>query len=469
MLAKDKNLFHVGLATIILFMAVLACAPLTGGGAVTVVINSPASGSTVMVGQEVLIDSTITARAGVERVDLAISGAVVRYDTPPSGNPTTFRVTQPWVPGAEGQVTVAVVGYDVNGESQQATVTLQVAASAAGGPTAVPGATAVPGPVATAVPPVTTEAGCGLNASYVADVTVPDNTEVSPGSSFVKTWRIRNSGTCDWTAGYKLVFVGGQQMNGEAQVAVPPTAAGSTADVSVNLTAPVAPGTYKGNWRMQSDEGLAFGSTFYVQVVVPAPVTDTPVPTDTPIPPTVAAPVEVDIVADADAYWWPKNMACVAGSCPDFGGSSQLELTNRASGSGGFAVLYPGLVAVHFDLGGIPAGAAIEGATLHLYLDSASGAGSVDLSVRRAVSPWSESDHAVKPGCETSGGVSRSVGSGSGWYDWDVKSAVEYQHANPTTNYGFCVTGGGADNTRVFRSREGVSASRPYLRVVYQP
>jgi hypothetical protein len=157
------------------------------------------------------------------------------------------------------------------------------------------------------------------------------------------------------------------------------------------------------------------------------------------------------------------------GSCPDFGGGSLLELTNRASGSGGFAVLYPGLVAVRFDLSGIPAGATIQGATLHLYLNSASGAGSVDLSVRRANSPWSEGDHTVKPGCETSGGVSRAVGSGSGWYDWGVKSAVEYQYANPTTNYGFCVTGGGADNTRVFRSREGASASRPYLRVVYIP
>ena len=124
MSAKDKNLFRAGLAVMFLFMAVLACGPLTGGGAVSVVINSPASGSTVTVGQEVQVDSTITAGAGVERVDLAVNGAVVRYDTPPSGNPTTFRVSQPWVPGAEGQVTVAVVGYDVNGESQQATISV---------------------------------------------------------------------------------------------------------------------------------------------------------------------------------------------------------------------------------------------------------------------------------------------------------------------------------------------------------
>ncbi len=285
MSAKARSLLMAGLAFVFLFVATLACGPAAGGGAVTVVINSPASGGSVVVGQEVLIDSTATADAGVDRVELTVNGVVVRRDMPPSGNPTTFRVSQPWPPTAEGSAVISVVAYDTSGAaSEQATITLQVGASAAGGATAAPGATAVPGPAATAVPPVTTEAGCGLNASYVADVTVPDNTVVSPGSSFVKTWRIRNSGTCDWTAGFKLVFVGGQQMGGEAQVAVPPTAAGSTADLSVNLTAPAAPGTYKGSWRMQSDEGLAFGSTFYVQVVVPAPVTDTPPPTDTPLP-----------------------------------------------------------------------------------------------------------------------------------------------------------------------------------------
>ena len=60
-------------------------------------------------------------------------------------------------------------------------------------------------------------------------------------------------------------------MGGEASVAVPATAAGGTVDMTVHLTAEATPGTYKGNWRMQSDEGLAFGSTFYVRIIVPSP------------------------------------------------------------------------------------------------------------------------------------------------------------------------------------------------------
>jgi hypothetical protein len=427
----------------------------------------------VTVGQEVQIISTAAAEAGVARVDLSVNGQVVRADAPPSGNPTTFSVSQPWTPAAEGDVTISVVAYDTKGAvSEPATVALHVGTGAAdsGGATPVPEATQTP------VPDVTGEGGCTLNASYVADVTVPDDTEFAPGAAFVKTWRIRNSGTCDWTAGFNLVFVSGDQMGGQATVAVPPTAAGSTTDLSVNLTAPGSPGTYRGNWRPQSDEGLAFGSQVYVRIVVPEP---TPVPTEEPTPepteeptpePTAEPteePVEVDIVASEDAYWWPGNLACM--TCPDFGGGTELELLNGVSGDPPYQILYQGKIAIRFDLSGIPEGATIEEATLHLYLASADGTGSASISVRRATSPWSEGDHGVKPICETSGGASRNVGSGSGWYDWGVTDMVQQQHANPTTNYGFCLRGGDPDQERTFRSREGAAVTRPYLRVVYQP
>ena len=51
---------------------------------------------------------------------------------------------------------------------------------------------------ATPVPDVSGPGGCTLNASYVADVTVPDNTKYAPGKTFTKVWRLRNSGTCTW-------------------------------------------------------------------------------------------------------------------------------------------------------------------------------------------------------------------------------------------------------------------------------
>ncbi|MFL7794312.1 MAG: NBR1-Ig-like domain-containing protein [Anaerolineae bacterium] len=467
MSTNEKCLLRAGLAIVFLVGAVLACGPVTGAKAVTVVINSPVSGASVAVGQEVLIDSTASANAGVARVELSVGGVVERRDVPPSGSPTTFRVSQPWTPTAEGQAMLSVVAYDVNGNSSDvASITLQVVASGAVLPTVVPG-----GPTETPPPPVTTEAGCTLGSQYIADVTIPDGTVMSPEQAFVKTWRVKNSGTCDWEVGFQLIFVSGAQMNGPSSVSLPAVAAGSQTDISVNLTAPSAYGTHKGTWRIRSiDEGV-FGTNLTVLIEVPAPATDTPTPTDTPIAPTEASPVQVDIVASADAYWWPKNQACMIGGCPDFGGGTELELTNNATGGSGgsLPILWPGLVAVQFDLSGIPAGATIESATMYLYLNSADGATTVELFARRATSPWSEGDHTVKPICETSGGSSRNVGSGSGWYEWKVDDDVAYQYANPTTDYGFCVTGGGADNTRIFRSREGASASRPYLRVVYMP
>ena len=59
-------------------------------------------------------------------------------------------------------------------------------------------------------------------ASFVSDVTVPDDTVVPAGSTFVKTWRIRNDGTCTWTPGsYALVFTGGDALSGPDEVNLP--------------------------------------------------------------------------------------------------------------------------------------------------------------------------------------------------------------------------------------------------------
>src|SRR5512139_925441 len=63
---------------------------------------------------------------------------------------------------------------------------------------------------------------------YVADVTVPDNTVMTPGQSFTKTWRVQNSGTCAWGAGYKFSLLGGDAMGGQALTLSQPVAPGAT-------------------------------------------------------------------------------------------------------------------------------------------------------------------------------------------------------------------------------------------------
>ena len=289
---------RISLGIIGLIIVGLACGPagLLGQGQPSVTISEPASGTIITVGEEVDIVSTAEASSGVARVDLLVNGQVVRSDSPPEGTPSTFPLVQSWTPATTGDVTISVIAYDTDGAaSEPAAVTLTVAASeGAAEPTEEAGTDETdetPEPAATDVPDVTAEGGCSLNASFVEDVTVPDGTEMAPGESFAKTWRIRNSGSCEWRD-FQLVFVGGDQMSGEATVDVPALAAGSTIDVSVNLVAPDAPGTYRGNWRMQTDEGTLFGSRFYVEIVVPEPATDTPTPTDEPTPTFTPTPTE---------------------------------------------------------------------------------------------------------------------------------------------------------------------------------
>jgi hypothetical protein len=119
-------------------------------------------------------------------------------------------------------------------------------------------------------------------AAFVADVTVPDGAVFSPGSSFTKTWRLKNIGTCTWTMQYDLVFVDGNSLGGPAAVDLPGNVAPQQViDVSVNLTAPTTPGTYRGNWKLRSDGGLLFGTgssnrPFYVEIQVENPTSQYP-------------------------------------------------------------------------------------------------------------------------------------------------------------------------------------------------
>lgn len=136
---------------------------------------------------------------------------------------------------------------------------------------------------------------CTFAVAYVADVTVPDDTVFSPGTSFVKTWRIRNSGTCDWEPGALFVYVSGDPLGGPASVPLPPAVAGTNVEVSVDFVAPSSPGTYRSNWQAQSPEGAPFAGQAYVQIIVPEP---TPLATDTPLP----APTATETAAPAD---WP--------------------------------------------------------------------------------------------------------------------------------------------------------------------
>lgn len=130
-------------------------------------------------------------------------------------------------------------------------------------------ATAAPPPT-TAPPPTPTPAACANVAAFVADVTVPADSTISPGQSFNKVWRVLNTGTCGWEANTQLIFVSGDAMSATNAVAVPFTPPGASADLAVPMVAPAAPGTYEGHWQLWVN-GTLFGPVLVVRINVPAP------------------------------------------------------------------------------------------------------------------------------------------------------------------------------------------------------
>ncbi len=158
-----------------------------------------------------------------------------------------------------------------------------------GKPTTAQGKTNTPAPVV--IPtlgntqPVDVKPSGSDKAALVSE-TIPDETKFLPGKTFTKTWRVMNSGSSTWTTDYKLVFVDGDQMGTNTEYRMPMTVdAGKIIDLSVELTAPVAIGTYKGYWKIKNPGGTVFGpgsGSFWVQIVVsPATPTVTTQPTAT--------------------------------------------------------------------------------------------------------------------------------------------------------------------------------------------
>jgi Ig-like domain from next to BRCA1 gene len=147
--------------------------------------------------------------------------------------------------------------------------------------TPAPPTNTLPPPVTdTPVPPTPTPTpACTDQATFITDVTIPDNTYMSPSTGFTKTWRLKNIGTCTWTTGYALVFDSGNIMSGPASQNLSGNVApGASVDLSVVLTSPASNGTHRGNWKLRNDKGTIFGLSgggpFYVQIIVgPTPTT----------------------------------------------------------------------------------------------------------------------------------------------------------------------------------------------------
>jgi hypothetical protein len=161
-------------------------------------------------------------------------------------------------------------------------------------PTSTPTFTPEPSPTTAGLPtatqsfnqPTNQTSSCDVG-SFVKDVTIPDGTVIAAGSTFTKTWEIKNVGTCTWDPAYTVVFFGGEQMAAQANYTfttenIEP---GESVEISVEMTAPSKTGTFTGYWILRNALGQNFlvdGGSFYVEIVVGG--TSTPGPSNTPEP-----------------------------------------------------------------------------------------------------------------------------------------------------------------------------------------
>jgi hypothetical protein len=101
------------------------------------------------------------------------------------------------------------------------------------------------------------------------DVTVPDNTVVTPGQEFIKTWKVKNTGSCPWGAGYVLTYAGyANQMSGQFVAQTEVIQPGQEVEVSVQFKAPDAAGEYLSAWTMRNPQGVTFPEVIFVKVIV---------------------------------------------------------------------------------------------------------------------------------------------------------------------------------------------------------
>jgi hypothetical protein len=226
----------------------------------TVQLESPTDGVQVVLGESVLVQSSAQDEVGVSKVELWVDERLYEvHRSRISGGELALDVIQIWPASALGEHTLTVRAFAGDGRVSNPASARVVVIEADLAPT--------PTPVLT--PTVTGQEGCVPSARFVEDVTVPDDSLFNSGVNFTKTWRLRNDSECRWPQGTVWAFIGGDLLGAQSPVTVELAEPDRIVDISVEMVAPAAPGTYKSYWRLQTAEGEFFGDQAYVRIIVP--------------------------------------------------------------------------------------------------------------------------------------------------------------------------------------------------------
>jgi len=225
-------------------------------------VVTPADGARYDTGETIHFTVAAAASANVKRIELSINGNVVVTEVNPTPSPT-FSSRISYTPRFEGRIVFSVVAVDTAGTSSEP-FALSI----------VYGVEPTPEPTATLEPifpagPVTDANGCKLSASFLQDVNVPDGTMIRAGALFTKTWRLKNTSSCDWGEGFSIAYLSDTPMSVADNAPVRPTPSNANVDIDVRLTAPSSPGIYTSTWRLKDPAGEWFGNRIFVVIHVP--------------------------------------------------------------------------------------------------------------------------------------------------------------------------------------------------------
>jgi hypothetical protein len=170
---------------------------------------------------------------------------------------------------------------------------------------------------------------------------------------------------------------------------------------------------------------------------------------------------------------------------PDDGGSfadtfinSGAADTNYSSSTESRVYQWPSYTVINRVLDnivlGLPDNVSITEARLYMYLSGYDGSGADNPMtvyayrsdpITPSTATWTNSSAVTKQASESSVGVTLTPG----WVYWDVLTMTQWAYANASPLYialdGWQV--GAADTNRIFVSRDGAAANRPYLSVTY--
>ncbi|KAK4512641.1 calcium channel protein [Mucor velutinosus] len=112
-----------------------------------------------------------------------------------------------------------------------------------------------------------------IDASFVSDLNIPDGTIVVPRKTFIKMWKLKNTGNVDWPLGSHLLFNGGSilrpyPISRPDCFAVPVISPDEETCVTAELQAPDSPGHYTSFFCLCTPDGKRFGDNIWCTIKV---------------------------------------------------------------------------------------------------------------------------------------------------------------------------------------------------------